>query len=190
MSKSRNYKKNVFPKLLKSPRLKKSLKLQASWKVVWKHIFGEQFVRCSSFESTAIINQTLLQIDLFDHFSNFRSSKIVNASRKNTGPNACKLNSEIVTVNRHTLRRNQPTRYQQMSHSKHITALKTFVAITLCFIVVYGSVFLILLRITDNSIVVYVPIINYINNPFIYMTFNKAFRKDMIKMLRNLCNRC
>ena len=82
----------------------------------------------------------------------------------------------------------KPDGFQQISLNKHMTVLKTFFAIIICFIVTYGSAFVFLLSLTDNYFVSYVYFINHINNPFIYFAFSKGYRKDMIDLLGRFQN--
>ena len=71
----------------------------------------------------------------------------------------------------------------------HVVVLKMFIAITACNILALGAVILLLLRITDEDFFVYMYYLNHINNPFIYLAFNKLFRNEVIAMVKNMCNR-
>ena len=79
----------------------------------------------------------------------------------------------------------QPSAINMYVHKKHVTTLKTFIAIMVCYILSFGAAFFILLRLTDNFFVSYIYFINHINNPFLYLAFNKEFRKDVVTLMRN-----
>ena len=114
-------------------------------------------------------------------------SRVKTSTSHNDGRQSDQPTNNSVFTSNGIVKVGKPQQYQQMSLKRHVVILKMFIAITACNILAFGAVISVLLRITNDNFFIYLYYINHINNPFIYLAFNKAFREDVKNMVK--CNR-
>ena len=61
---------------------------------------------------------------------------------------------------------------------KHVVAVKTFGAVSICFIISYSTVYVMGSRLLP-TVVLYLYFLNHICNPVIYLLFNREFRANV-----------
>ena len=72
---------------------------------------------------------------------------------------------------------------QTATRKKHIVAVKTFIAVSLCYIISYVTAFTVGNKVVPIE-VDYLYFLNHISNPVIYLAFNKEFRQEFRKIIR------
>lgn len=75
------------------------------------------------------------------------------------------------------------------NRSKHITAVKVFIALFLILIVSYIPTRLVRSETAENFYVTYLYFVNHVGNPLVYYAINKTYRSDVNQLIGGLVSR-
>ena len=71
----------------------------------------------------------------------------------------------------------------QNTRRKHVTAVRTFVSVSICFVISYVLGYASAIGIFQNAFLL-IYLLNHICNPAIYIMFNREFRASVWRLLR------